>query len=148
MSERVHGKTIVFAMTLLVVLSSAPVLSFYLSGGGDLQFHLCRIEAIRQALPAGQFPVRLPSYWNNGYGYASSVFYGEVFLYFPAVLRIIGFSAQSAYKLYLLSVNLFTCLSTYYCLRKICGERLSALVGTAVYMLVPYRLSTLYLRAA
>lgn len=148
MSERVHGKPIVFAMTLLVVLSSAPVLSFYLSGGGDLLFHLCRIEAIRQALLAGQFPVRLPGYWNNGYGYASSVLYGEVFLYFPAVLRIIGFSAQSAYKLYLLSVNLFTCLSAYYCLRKICGERLSALVGTAVYMLAPYRLSTLHLRAA
>ncbi len=141
-------KTILFSLILLVALSSAPIFSFYLNGGGDLQFHLCRIEAIRQALLTGQFPVRISGYWNNGYGYASSVLYGEVFLYFPALLRIIGFSPQSAYKMYLLTANIFTCLSSYYCLKKICGERLSALMGTALYMLVPYRLSTLHLRAA
>lgn len=141
-------KTVLFFMALLVVLSSAPILSFYLGRGGDLEFHLCRIEAIRQAILAGQFPVRLPGYWNDGYGYASSVLYGEIFLYFPAALRIIGFSPQSAYKMYLLAVNICTCLSAYYCLKKICGERLSAFMGTSVYMLAPYRLSTLYLRAA
>lgn len=141
-------KTILFSLILLVALSSAPIFSFYLNGGGDLQFHLCRIEAIRQALLTGQFPVRISGYWNNGYGYASSVLYGEVFLYFPALLRIIGFSPQSAYKMYLLTANIFTCLSSYYCLKKICGERLSALMGTALYMFVPYRLSTLHLRAA
>lgn len=141
-------KTILFFMALLVVLSSAPVFSFYLGGGGDLQFHLCRIEAIRQAFMAGQFPVRVSGYWNNGYGYASSVLYGEVFLYFPALLRIIGFSPQSAYKIYLLTVNIFTCLSSYYCMKKICTERAAALMGSAVYMLAPHRLSTLHLRAA
>lgn len=141
-------KTILFSMALLVVLSSAPIFSFYLGGGGDLQFHLCRIEAIRQAFLAGQFPVRVSGYWNDGYGYASSVLYGELFLYFPALLRIIGFSPQSAYKIYLLSVNIFTCMSSYYCMKKICKERASALMGTAVYMLAPHRLSTLHLRAA
>lgn len=142
------GKTVFFLCVLLVVLSSAPVLSFYLGAGGDLQFHLCRIEAIRQALSTGQFPVRISGYWCGGYGYASSVLYGELFLYAPAVLRIIGFSPQDAYKFYLLAVNVFTCFSAYYCLKKMLGERLSAFVGTAVYMLAPYRLSTLHLRAA
>lgn len=141
-------KTILFSMALLVILSSAPIFSFYLGGGGDLQFHLCRIEAIRQAFLAGQFPVRVSGYWNDGYGYASSVLYGELFLYFPALLRIIGFSPQSAYKIYLLFVNIFTCMSSYYCMKKICKERASALMGTAVYMLAPHRLSTLHLRAA
>ncbi len=124
------------------------VKAFYLGAGGDLQFHLCRIEAIRQALSTGQFPVRISGYWCGGYGYASSVLYGELFLYAPAVLRIIGFSPQDAYKFYLLAVNVFTCFSAYYCLKKMLGERLSAFVGTAVYMLAPYRLSTLHLRAA
>lgn len=142
------AKTVLFLCVLLTGLSAAPVLSFYLGGGGDLQFHLCRIEAIRQALLEGQFPVRISGYWCDGYGYASSLLYGELFLYFPAALRIIGFSPQDAYKLYLLAVNLLTCLSAYYCLYKIFGERLSALMGTAVYMLTPHRLSTLHLRAA
>lgn len=142
------AKTIFFLSVLLVLLSSAPALSFFLNGVGDLDFHLARIEALTHALKAGQFPVRLPGYWCSGYGYASSVFYGELFLYFPAALRIIGFSPQSAYKMYMLCVNLFTCLLTYYCLKRICKERLSAFMGTAVYMLAPQRLITLHLFGA
>lgn len=142
------AKTIFFLSVLLVALSSAPILSFFLNGVGDLDFHLARIEALTHALLDGQLPVRLPGYWCGGYGYASSVFYGELFLYFPAALRIIGFSPQSAYKIYLLCVNIFTCLLTYYCLKKICKERLSAFMGTAVYMLAPQRLITMHLFGA
>ncbi len=141
-------KTIFFLSVLLVLLSSAPILSFYMNGVGDLDFHLARIEALSHALKAGQFPVRLPGYWCGGYGYASSIFYGELFLYFPAALRIIGFTPQGAYKIYMLCVNLSTCLLTYYCLKKICRERLSAFMGTAVYMLAPQRLITLHLFGA
>lgn len=141
-------KTILFLGALLVLLASAPALSFYLNGEGDLDFHLARIEALFHALADGQFPVRLPGYWMEGYGYASSIFYGELFLYFPAVLRIVGFSPQSAYKLYLLGINLFTCIITYHCLKGICRERLSAFMGMAVYMLAPQRLITMHLFGA
>lgn len=144
------AKTILFLSALLVLLSSAPILSFYLNGMGDmdLDFHLARIEAMSHALMEGQIPVRLPGYWCGGYGYASSVFYGELFLYFPASLRIIGFSPQSAYKIYMLCVNSLTCLFSYCCLKKICKERLSAFIGTAVYMLAPQRLILLHLFGA
>ncbi len=142
------AKTIMFLCALLILLASGPVLSFYLNGEGDLDFHLARIEALTHALQDGQFPVRLPGYWCSGYGYASSVFYGELFLYFPAALRIIGFSPQSAYKFYLLGVNFFTCLITYHCLKKICRERLAAFMGMAVYMLAPQRLITMHLFGA
>lgn len=142
------ARTILFLSALLVLLSSAPILSFYMNGVGDLDFHLARIEALSHALLDGQIPVRLPGYWCGGYGYASSIFYGELFLYFPAALRIVGFSPQSAYKIYMLCVNGFTCLFTYYCLKKICKERLSAFMGTAVYMLAPQRLITLHLFGA
>ena len=142
------AKTICFLSVLLVALSSAPILSFYMNGVGDLDFHLARIEALTHALQDGQFPVRLPGYWCDGYGYASSIFYGEFFLYLPAALRIIGFAPQSAYKIYMLCVNLLTCFFTYYCLKKICKERLSAFMGAAVYMLAPQRLITLHLFGA
>ena len=83
----------------VTVLTCVPLLMN--SGGAqgaDWRFHLSRIEGIAQALREGQFPVRVYSQAKDGYGYAPSLFYGELFLYFPAVLRLLGMSVQGAYR--------------------------------------------------
>ena len=83
----------------VTLLSCVPML---MNGGGcqgaDWRFHLSRIEGIAQGLRDGQFPVRIYSQAKDGYGYAPSLFYGELFLYFPAVLRLLGMSVQGAYR--------------------------------------------------
>ncbi|HJA93721.1 MAG TPA: hypothetical protein H9717_11520 [Candidatus Eisenbergiella merdipullorum] len=137
-----------FIMLLLVIFATMPLLSPYLPKGHDLNFHLYRIEAIKEALLAGQVPVRMPFSWNNGYGYAVSIFYGELLLYVPALLRMIGISVQNSYKIFVLGINLITCLASYYCFRKMLKDSRAALFGCAVYMLAPYRLSCLFLRAS
>lgn len=76
--------------------------------GADWKFHASRIESIAQALRAGQFPVRIYTQAKDGYGYAPSLFYGELFLYFPAVLRLLGMSVQGAYRTYALVVQALT----------------------------------------
>lgn len=136
------------AVLFLVIFSTMPLLSVYLPKGHDLNFHLYRIEAIKEALLAGQIPVRMPFSWNNGYGYAVSIFYGELLLYIPAMLRIIGSSVQNAYKIFVLGINLFTCLAAYYCFQKMLKDSRAALLGCVIYMLSPYRLSCLFLRAS
>lgn len=141
-------KTVLPVLFFLTVFTSAPVLSYYLPNGGDLGFHLNRIEAIKEGLLSGQFPVRVSPYWNNGYGYASSVFYGDLFLYLPALLRLAGFTVQGAYKFYLILINLVTGLLTYYCFYKIFHNYKAVLIGCIVYMLAPYRLCCLFLRGA
>lgn len=141
-------KSIACGLVLLTVFTSAPVLTFYLPGGDDLNFHLYRIEAIKNALSAGQFPVRIPYSWLNGYGYANSIFYGELFLYIPAILRLVGFTVQAAYKIYLIGVNLATVLIAFYCFRRIFLDSSVAFLGTVAYALAPYRLLCLYLRAS
>ena len=143
-----QSRSIMVALFLLVIFASMPLLSYYLPKGHDLNFHLYRIEAIKEALEAGQIPVRMPFSWNNGYGYAVSIFYGELLLYIPAILRMIGVSVQNAYKLFVAGINLFTCLVSFYCFKKIIKDSRAALLGCAVYMLAPYRLSCLFLRAS
>lgn len=137
-----------FAAISLVLFTSAPLMSFFMLDGDDLIVHLNRIEAIKTSLLAGQFPNRVSTYWNNGYGYASAVLYGEVFLYVPALLRILGFSVQGAYKIYVVLINLATMLVSYYSFKKVFRDEWSAMIGSAIYMLAPYRLVCLYLRAA
>lgn len=143
-----QNRFVIVTVILLVIFSTMPLLSVYLPKGHDLNFHLYRIEAIKEALQAGQIPVRMPFSWNNGYGYAVSIFYGELLLYIPALFRIIGFSVQNAYKIFVLGINLLTCLTAYYCFQKMLKDFRAALFGCVIYMLSPYRLSCLFLRAS
>lgn len=132
----------------LTAFVSTPLFSFYISEADDLIFHLNRIEAIRSSLLVGQVPNRVSTFWNKGYGYASAVLYGEIFLYVPALLRLLGFSVQGAYKVYVILVNLGTVLIAYHSFRKVfCNER-AAMVGSAAYVMAPSRLVCIYMRAA
>lgn len=54
----------------------------------DLRVHLMRIEGIADQLRLGHVPVRMQSVWLDGYGYPISIYYGDIFLYFPAVLLL------------------------------------------------------------
>ncbi len=136
------------ALIGLVLFVSIPVMNFFMLRGDDLLFHLNRIEGIKTSLLAGQFPNRVSTHWNKGYGYASAVLYGEAFLYIPALLRIMGFSVQGAYKLYVVLINLATVIVAYYSFRKVFHNDKAALAGTMVYALAPYRLVCIYMRAA
>ena len=132
-----------------VLLASMPVL---MQGvgifGDDIHFHLSRIEGIAQGLKSGQFPVRIYSQAKNGYGYAPSLFYGELCLYFPAVLRTLGVSVQLSYHLYVLAVQMLTAGIAFYSFRQMFSHNKTALLGSVLYLLNPYRLQNLYWRAA
>lgn len=117
-------------------------------GGHDLYFHLQRIQGIADSLADGEFPVRLYHNVKSGYGYATSLYYGELLLYFPALLRLAGLDLRLCYQGYLWGVTLATALVCFRCLREIFGRRDLALLGCALYLLSPYRLVCIYVRAA
>ena len=142
-------------MACLLALLAITLLTFWpmlTDGGGlgghDWVFHLSRIEGIADGLREGQFPVRIYTQAKDGYGYASSMFYGEILLYFPAVLRLLGVSVQQAYHMYAFAVLFLTAYVAFYALRQIFGSRKVALVGSALYMLAPYHLHNIYTRMA
>lgn len=131
-----------------VVFASLPVWNPYLFDGHDLAFHLNRIEGMKNALLAGNIPVRMHYSTLEGAGYPTSVFYGDLLLYLPAVLRVLGWSVQSAYQIYILFINILICIIMYRVLSGIFKNQGIALFGSYMYMLVPYRLECIYMRAA
>lgn len=135
-------------LTGVSLFASVPLMSMFILDGHDLSFHVVRIEAIKTSLLLGDIPNRLSGYWNNGYGYASAIFYGELFLYAPAILRIVGFTVQGAYKIYVVLINLGTAFISYHSFRKVFHNHRAALIGSVVYLLAPYRLVCIYMRAA
>ena len=138
------------AMAILAIgaVASAGLLEEYILYGHDLIFHLMRIEGLKEGLLAGGYPVRIQPNWFNGWGYPVSVMYGDQLLYFPALLRLVGVPLQDAYKCYIAAVNVGTAAVSYYAFFKIAGNRRTALFGSCLYTLAPYRLSCIYVRAA
>lgn len=130
------------------LVSCLPDLGPNLVNGHDTPYHLLRIDALSDAIRNGQFPCRVSSYWNNGYGYSSSIFYSDLFMLFPALLHLAGFSTVAAYKEYLIAVSLATSFISYYSFRGLLHERKPALLGSVLYTLLPYRLICMYTRSA
>lgn len=133
----------VFALT-----ASLPVMTDYISGGADLGYHILRIEALADAIRQGHLSVRIGSMWLSGHGYASAVFYGETWLFLPALLRILGFSMDFAYRFFLVAVNLTTAWVAYLSFSKCFKKVPVGILASALYTLAPYRMYNVYNRAA
>lgn len=129
-------------LVLLIIVSSVPLMVNYVFSQ-DLLFCLTRIEAIKQGLQNGKFPVKIQPYWLNGHGYAVSVFCGDLFLYVPAVLRLLGMSLQVSYQIYVLFVNIATVFVSYFCFSKMSSGWIGVFC-TIVYSLNRYRLARIY----
>ncbi|MEG2524914.1 MAG: hypothetical protein RSB03_04925, partial [Oscillospiraceae bacterium] len=141
-------RAVFFALAALVILCSLPLLRTGLREGHDLIYHLTRIEGLKEGLRGGQFPVRIHPQAINGYGYASSLFYPELFLYPSALLRLVGFPLQLCYKALVLLTNLLCVVCGYFGFRAIFQKRYVAVVGAALCAFANYRYINVYLRSA
>ena len=130
------------------VVSVPLMINYLLDSRGDISFHLARIEGIYKGLMEGRFPVRMDSFMLKGQGYADPIFYPSLFLYIPALFRIIGLPVLRAYKLFVGIWNLFTCIVAFYSFKKIAKSDKAAIIGMILYVLSPYRVLCLYGRGA
>lgn len=134
------------ALSAVTFAVSYPLFSGYITSAIDLNYHLMRIDGIAEGLLAGQFPVRIQPNWMYGHGYPASVFYGDLFLYFPAILRLIGFSTLFAYSVFMVVCNFATAGIAYWCFRKIAREETIGMLAAFLYVSAPYRMTNLYIR--
>lgn len=141
-------KNVCIGLLFLFVFSLVPLFTNYITIGHDTRPHVIRIEGIAEALRMGQFPVRMQPGWVNDYGYPISVMYGDLLLYIPAVLRLIGFSLMNSYKIYIGLISFGTVLVSYHCFKNIAGNRSMGLLGSFLYTLSFYRILNVYARSA
>lgn len=144
----VQNKAMAAGLLLLILLTSYPLTLGYPISGDDMDFHMGRIEGMAESFREGQIPQRLNPVFFEGYGYANPVFYGELFLVFPAVMRLTGFRLTTCYMVYTFLINVLTCLLSCYCFSKISGRKEIGLAVSFLYCLAPYRLMDVYCRSA
>ena len=132
----------------ITVAACLPLFSNYLYFGHDLDYHLQRISAMAAELSYGQFPVRMTTDTLNGYGYANSLCYCELFLTLPALLYNAWLPLRTCYQVYIFAVTLSTAIIAYCSFGKITASRKLGLLGAALYTLSCYRLVCTYIRAS
>lgn len=148
--DSIDRKKYLLGIIAITVISSLPLFCTGLNDvdGQDLVFHLMRIEGIVKEIELGNIPVRIASAWLGEHGYPTSVYYGDILLYVPAVLRILGFSVNSAYKIFVFLINLLTVIISEYSFRKMLKKENISFVLTLVYLTSSYRLVDIYARSA
>ena len=147
--KEVRKNKIIAVIAITAVVASIPLMiNYLLDSRGDISFHLARIEGIYLGLKEGRFPVRMDGFMLNNQGYADPIFYPNLFLYIPAVFRLMGVPILRAYKLFIGLWNLFTCVLAYYSFKRIVKSDHAALTGMILYVLCPYRNLCLHGRGA
>lgn len=135
-------------LACIILLSSLPLISGTLYWGHDIDFHLARMIAVSHEIGYGQFPIRMLTDMLLGYGYPTSTFYSDLFLYPFAVLYYLGLPLRQCWQFYIFVINIITAAISYYSFRSICKDKNIALIGVAIYTLSTYRIVDLYLRCA
>jgi len=135
-------------LTACAIIISIPLFSSQVIWGPDLLFHLNRIEGVKEGLLAGQFPVRIHPFQIYGYGVPVGMFYPDLFLYIPAVFRIVGVPLELAYNIFLIILNIMTVYLTWYGYALLGKSIRIGAVSATLYISFWYIFINLYRRAA
>lgn len=142
------GRRVIFGIGVIAFVASIPYLYDGLISGADLTYHLQRIEGVKDGLLTGQFPVRLEPRWVFDHGYANGIFYCNLLLYFPALLRMVGFTVTESYALYCIALNIATAAIAWYCFGKMFRDDVIGLVCSGIYTLSIFRMYKLLITGA
>lgn len=135
-------------ISALIVMSL--LLLFVLPLGHDLWFHIYRIGAMGVELKKApwQLPIRMLSDSFNGYGYGCALYYGDLFLYIPALLVALGMSEVLAYKIFTVLILWGTYGIAYFSARYVKKEKEMAMLFAAFYTFSSSCLLNLCIRSA
>ena len=139
-----RGMLVVVMMAVLI--ASVPDLRGNLHTGHDSEFHMGRLLSLVHGLRSGQFPVRLGAYMQNGYGAIMSVYYPELFLYFPACMILLGASFTYSYHVFFIAMHLMAALTMWYAASRMLKSEAAGCAASVLYTLSQYRLMDIYTR--
>ena len=114
----------------------------------DITFHINRFVGLANAFEEGQILPKIYPYANNGFGYATPLFYCDLFLYPFAILYHFGLSAVWCYKLCVLFYTTLGNIFIYLIFKKETNNRKLSLLASFLYLTCSYHLLNIFIRGA
>ena len=146
-----HSRLLIFLSFLILSVFSLYIVYLqngHIMIGDDYHFHQNRIEGLAESIQHGIWVPKVSHFFIGGYGYASSLFYPDFYLYFPALLRILGFSLASSFIVFAIGINLCTFILTYVSGRYMGLTKIKSYLFSLLYTLSIYRLQDFFNRQA
>jgi len=144
----VKKRNIFLSILIITFISSITIFLIpNMSRGHDLAFHLSRILGVYNNINDGNI-FNIYSNYINGYGYGNPLFYPDLFLYLPAILKKLGLTLIQSYKIFIILINFTSIISMYFSTKAITKNKNSALISSIIYGFSSYRLIDLFTRAA
>lgn len=137
-----------FLLLLLVLVGLLPLAMPGLPSGHDLYYHLSRLHAMDVNFSLGEFPSMINHEALAGYGYASGLFYPDVFLYPAVLLMKCGLGIVAAYKFLVVLCALAVASSAYFCARRLSASCFGAFATSLLYTWSSYFATDLFVRQA
>lgn len=132
---------------VIFVVTSLPLACAYVMEGGDILIWLARIEEVKENLQAKHLLLYPSAELTVVYGGQFCALNSNLWLFIPAIIRILGGSITVTYRLYMLLLNMITILAAYKMFREIFEDKASVLFGVLFYMTCPYRMYICYDKA-
>lgn len=138
--------TAVFLITIFI--ACVPLMSRYCINGHDLEYHLLRIESLKEGILIGKPFLKVNTLFFGNAGYASSMFYPDFLLYIPALLRAVGVSINASYHIFVAVCIILCYLAAYLCVRNMTGSAYGGMIAAVTLSLCQYHLDDIYVRSA
>ena len=140
-----------FYPLLLLLLIVAGLFVLVMPGmpsGHDLYYHMTRLDSMTSALRHGEIPSMINHRAIGNYGYATGLFYPDLFLYPAAVLMLCGMNIVTAYKCLVFFWMIFVAAGTYHCAYRLVKSHFGAFCTALLYTWSSYMSVDLITRAA
>ena len=147
LKKRENKITLIFFIITMVVACS-PLLSRYCINGHDLEYHLLRIESLKEGILIGRPFMKVNTLFYGGIGYASTMFYSDLFMHIPALLRVFGLGIGKSFHIYTAMIFALCYISTFYCVWKMSLSKFAGTVAAILLTLCPYHMDDMLVRTA
>lgn len=149
LTKKLSQKKYLFLIFLIISLATVAIVNWHPGiayGAGDYAYHINRIKALATSISHFNFLPKVDSYFAFGYGYASSLFYPDIFLYPSAILTLLGVPTILTYWLTQALVNFVTLWLTFVAGKRLHFATKNNWIFTLVYFFATYRLQVLFSR--
>lgn len=133
---------------MLILCGLLPLLMPGLPGGHDLYYHLTRLHAMSVNFRLGEFPSMINHEALCGYGYATGLFYPDLFLYPAVLLMKCGVGIVAAYKCLIAAAALAAAFGAYFCARRLSATCFGAFAAAILYAWSSYMAVDFFVRSA
>ncbi len=131
-----------------MLVAIAPLVSRYCINGHDIEYHLLRIESLKEGILIGRPFLKVNTLFYGGAGYASTLFYSDLFMHIPALLRVIGVGIGKSFHIYTAIIFVLCYISTFYCVWKMSMSKFAASIAAVLLTLCPYHMDDMLVRTA